>query len=234
MYRTEVRDLRRRTCRSRSGEAGGSLSREVTARVGAAPTTTGRVSTARWRGSGKRDGKEHARNQRSYVLRKVNRLESGGSGPGVVRTRRLGADGELSGWLVDVGPGGHGEVLRGNHWRCHRDRVGLLLHRANISERGNRLDPRPRPRTRRGGWGWVHRRPNGSGRGGAVVVLRAGESPCTWGRAAAVSRREGCCNAERGTTEWWRSAGHGPDGATSAGIGDAGQASPLGGGRPWP
>src|SRR4051812_42802422 len=32
--------------------------------VGAAPTTPGRVSTARWCGSGKRDEKEYARNQR--------------------------------------------------------------------------------------------------------------------------------------------------------------------------
>jgi hypothetical protein len=37
----------------------------------------------------------------------------------------------------------------------------------------------------------------GPGRGGAAVVLRAGESPCTWGRTAAALRRDGCCNAER-------------------------------------
>ncbi len=51
--------------------------------------------------------------------------------------------------------------------------------------------------------GWVHRRPIRPGRGGAAVVLRAGESPGTWGRAAAVSRREGGCNAERRTAEQW-------------------------------
>ncbi len=39
------------------GEAGGSLTPETQGRVGAAPTTTGRVGTARRRGSGKRDGK---------------------------------------------------------------------------------------------------------------------------------------------------------------------------------
>jgi hypothetical protein len=39
-----------------SGEAGGSLSPETRARVGAAPTTTGRVGTARRSGSGKQDG----------------------------------------------------------------------------------------------------------------------------------------------------------------------------------
>jgi len=41
--------------------------------------------------------------------------------------------------------------------------------------------------------GWVHRRPIGPGRGGAAVVLGAGESLCTRGRAAAVSRRDGGC-----------------------------------------
>ena len=55
--------------------------------------------------------------------------------------------------------------------------------------------------------------------------------PVTWGRAAVVSRRIGGCNAERCVPEWgclaelaWWAA---------AGIGDAGQASPLGGGRSW-
>jgi hypothetical protein len=74
MSRAEVRDLRRRTCRSRDGEAGGSLTREVPGWAGAAPTTPGRTSTARWCGFGKRDGVEYARNQREYVPRKVNRL----------------------------------------------------------------------------------------------------------------------------------------------------------------
>ena len=60
------------------GEAGGSLIREVPGRVGAAPTTPGRVSTARWCGLGKCDEEEYARNQRDYVPRKVNRLKSGG------------------------------------------------------------------------------------------------------------------------------------------------------------
>jgi hypothetical protein len=78
MIRAGVRGLRRRTCRSRDGEAGGSLIREVPVRVGAAPTTPGRVSTARWCGLGKCDEEEYARNQRDYVPRKVNRLKSGG------------------------------------------------------------------------------------------------------------------------------------------------------------
>ena len=60
------------------------------------------------------------------------------------------------------------------------------------------------------GLGWVHRRPIGPGRGGAAVVLRAGESPCTWGRAAAVTRRDGGCNAERCAGEYRRSHWSGP------------------------
>jgi hypothetical protein len=83
----EVRDLRHRACRSRDGEAEGSPVRESPDLVGAALTTPGRVSIARWDGSGKRDEEEYARNRRCYVPRKVNRLKPGGYGPGAVRIR---------------------------------------------------------------------------------------------------------------------------------------------------
>jgi hypothetical protein len=46
--------------------------------VGAALTTPGRVSIARWGGSGKRDEEEYARNRRDDVPRKVDRLKPGG------------------------------------------------------------------------------------------------------------------------------------------------------------
>jgi hypothetical protein len=46
------------------GVAEGSLIRVVPGRVEAALTNPGRVSTARWRGSGERDGEEYARNRR--------------------------------------------------------------------------------------------------------------------------------------------------------------------------
>jgi hypothetical protein len=46
----------------------------------AAPTTTGRVSTARWLGSGKRDGKAYVRNQRLNAPQGTLQLEPGGSG----------------------------------------------------------------------------------------------------------------------------------------------------------
>jgi hypothetical protein len=67
MIRVEVRDLRRRPCRSREGVAEGSLIREVPGMVGAALTTPGRARIARWCGFGKRDEEEYARNQRDYV-----------------------------------------------------------------------------------------------------------------------------------------------------------------------
>lgn len=94
MTRVEVRDLRRRACRSRDGEAGGSPVRETPDRVGAALTTPGRASIARWGGSGKRDEEEWARNQRCYVPRKVNRLKPGGYGPGAVHIRAGGIGAE--------------------------------------------------------------------------------------------------------------------------------------------
>ena len=93
----------------------GSPTREMPGRVGAALTTPGRVSIARWGGSGKRDEEEYARNRRDDVPRKVNRLKSGGYGPGAV-SYRAGRDrtgGFPGGDHVGDGSGGHGDVLRG-------------------------------------------------------------------------------------------------------------------------
>ena len=92
-------------------------------------------------------------------------------------------------------------------WRGRWDTVGLLLHRANHNEHGNHLVTVPvgvgirlnpsRIGTSTAEWtGW----------GGAAVVLRAGVNLCTWRRAAAISRRDGRCNAGRCAAGWWRSA----------------------------
>jgi len=63
-------------------EAEGSLTREAPGRVGAALTTPGRFGTARRAGSGKRDGTVYeCRNQRWNPLKRMRRLEPGGSGP---------------------------------------------------------------------------------------------------------------------------------------------------------
>lgn len=53
------------------------------ARWEAAPTTTGRVSTARWLGSGKQDGEVYeCRNQWWNPLKWMHQLKSGGYGQG--------------------------------------------------------------------------------------------------------------------------------------------------------
>ena len=67
LIRVEVKDHPPLTLSQQGGEAGGSLTREVPGRVGAALTKPGRASTARWCGSGERSGEEYARNQRHYV-----------------------------------------------------------------------------------------------------------------------------------------------------------------------
>jgi hypothetical protein len=67
LIRVEVRDHPPLALSQQGGEAGGSLIREAPGRVGAALTKPGRVSTARWCGSGERGGEEYARNQRYYV-----------------------------------------------------------------------------------------------------------------------------------------------------------------------
>jgi len=117
--------------------------------------------------------------------------------------------------------------------RCRRGIVGLLLRRANHSEHGNRPGLRPVRRILRRWRGWVRRPPIGPGRGGAAVVLRGRESrPHGEGRQR-LRRREGCCNAGRCVAEW-RCSALWTCRVWGEGIGDAGQASPLGGGRPWP
>ena len=88
LIRVEVRDLPPLTLSQQGGEAGGSLIREAPGRAGAALTKPGCASTARWRGSGERDGEEYARNQRLRLL-KAYRLQPGGYGPGAARTRSL-------------------------------------------------------------------------------------------------------------------------------------------------
>jgi hypothetical protein len=59
-----VKDLHREPRRSGVSVAGGSLTREMSVRAGAAATKPGRSSTARWIGSGKRDAEVYERNRR--------------------------------------------------------------------------------------------------------------------------------------------------------------------------
>ena len=140
--------------------------------MGAALTKPGRIRIARWCGSGERDEEEYARNQREYV-RKVNRLQPGGYGPGVVRTCFVSAGQKLPCRLVDVGTGGHGEVLRGNHGDATGTELGSsFIERITVNVGTVSILACPRVSSAEGS-GWVNRRPIGSRRGGAAVVLRA-------------------------------------------------------------
>jgi hypothetical protein len=61
--RGEVRKPSPLILSQQGGEAGGSLSRVVPGMVGAALTQPGRASTARWFGSGERNGEEYVKNR---------------------------------------------------------------------------------------------------------------------------------------------------------------------------
>src|SRR5918999_5876613 len=162
--------------RSGPSGAGGSLSREVPARVGAPPTKPGCVSTARWRGSGERDGEEYARNRWCKAPQRYTDSNLADAG----REQCAPAAGDGGGELPEAE-----KQATGRPWgrsaayprRGCWGRVGLLLRRVSSSEHGNRPGPRPPLSVQDGRSGWVHRRLIGPGRGGAVVVLGAGESP---------------------------------------------------------
>jgi hypothetical protein len=99
--------------------AEGSLIRVVAGRAGAALTKPGRASTARWRGSGERGGKEYARNRRftSFIWDTGSNLVD--TGRAQCAPLPLGAAG-TSGKYTKAVPGGHGESLR----RTHGDAAG--------------------------------------------------------------------------------------------------------------
>jgi len=130
--------------------------------------------------------------------------------------------------------GGHAEVLRGMRGDGAGTESGSSFVERVVGEHGNRLGPCPTTRSQRGGEGLGPPSTDRSGTGRSRRSSRRPGEPVTGRRAAAVGRRDGSCNAERCTTEWWCSINRGPDGATASGIGDAGQTSPLGGGRSGP
>src|SRR5204862_3101385 len=73
-------------------------------------------------------------------------------------------------------PGGHGEVLRGSRG----DAAGIELGSSfveRIAVNTGTVPVCPAARGQRAETGWARCRPTGPGRGGAAVVLRAGESP---------------------------------------------------------
>ena len=196
-----------RRCGSRGGErpsplilsqqgggAGGSLSRVVPVRVGAAPTTPGRIGTARGCGSGQRDGKVYERNQ---CLTPLN-------GP----PARI--------WWIWAGRGAHllpagGGELLGRHVFTGREAtvkacgvaVAMLQGHSWAPTPSNgsgvnvgTIPPVPFPGSSRLPGGKAHRRPMPVGWGGGPVVVRGRESrphgegvQCVRGAAASSGGR---------------------------------------------
>src|SRR5258708_6265935 len=109
------------------------------------------------------------------VLYHVDRLKPGGYGPGAVRPAGSSAAGTSREDSLSC-PGRLWGRSAAYLWRCRWDTAGLLLRRANDSERGNHLVAVPggrasgplagigAPTAERAGWG------------GAAVVLRGRES----------------------------------------------------------
>src|SRR6516165_10316354 len=127
--------------------------------------------------------------------------------------------------------GGHGEVLRGSRGEAAGTKPGSSFVERIAVNTGTvpvLAFPAVHP-------AWPGRLgPPSADRAGTGRSRRSSPSPgepVTWRRAAAVTSSKGGCNAERRGGECRRS---GPGRwAVVAGIGDAGQAAPLGGGRSW-
>jgi hypothetical protein len=162
-------------CRSRSFEAGGSLTLEVRGRVGAASTTPGRAGTARRSGSGKQGGEAYGcRNQWWNPLKTLDRLEPGGCGRGWQRAgafynrrrRPRRRDGDV---------GGHGERLRRSRGQACRGKAGRRSRRPIHRERGNRYCGRL-PARQPGGQRQGTPSADGRYRDGVGVVVRGRES----------------------------------------------------------
>lgn len=157
----------------RAVEAGGSLALEVQGRVGAAPTTTGWVSTTRWPRSGKQDGKvQREVNQWWNPLKRRTGSKPGGSGPASsarpwVRTTPkpvLNAGGEA----MEKDCGVPMARLQGNSW-APTPSTGCTVNVGTV------VEP-PSPPASQVGDGQDHRRPMASRRGGAPVVVGGRES----------------------------------------------------------
>ena len=163
----------------------------------------------------------------------THRLEPGGSGPEATRTCLLhDGGGELPGRSAN-GWEGRGDVLRGSHGDVAGAESGASSAERSTGEHGNHPGSARGSRRQRGRSGWVHRRPSGPGWGGAVVVV-AGVTTC---HGARESRTQGEGRQQESRSEDAAmpkdalanvgAPSPGPHRAPAAGIGDAGQPSPL-------
>jgi hypothetical protein len=144
--------------------------------VGAAPTTTGRASTARWCGPGKRDGQVYVcRNQWSNPLKWNAGSNLVDMGRSAVHTRvemawvTLGSVLGLAGSEATVKVCGVAVArLQGQSWTP----IPSTGHVVNVGT----IPGSPSPPAVQAGDGLAHRRLKGPGWGGAAVVVRGRES----------------------------------------------------------
>jgi len=156
-------------------KAGGSLIRGTPGRVGAAPTTTGRIGTARRSGSGKQDGKVYVRNQCSKASQErttSSNLADMGWVATRARTLCWATPGAVEVAVREATPKACGVGVarsQGQSWAPNP----MSGHAVNVGT----VSPVPSPASRvlAGGNARCRRMP--ARRDGGPVVVRAGESP---------------------------------------------------------
>jgi hypothetical protein len=159
-----------------AGEAGGSLILEAQGKVGAAPTTTRRVGTARRLGLGKQGGKvQHDVNQWSNPLKRLPRLQPGGYGP--ASSARLPNDRVGDSAVGDSvrRSGGHEEGLRRTRGEAAGEQLGTTSANRCMVNAGTLLGS-PFPPASQAGGGQARCRLLALGGDGAAVVVRGRES----------------------------------------------------------
>ena len=173
--RAVVKGHRHAARRSGLVEAEGSLIPGTRGRVEAALTTTGRASTARWSGSGERDGKAYVRNQRLNASQEQT-TSSNLADLGWVAARTRTATVGGTPWSVDVA-GREATVkacgvavarLQGHSWAPTPSNGS----RVNVGT----IPAVPSPASSLLVGGKARRRPMPSGWGGGPVVVRGRES----------------------------------------------------------
>jgi hypothetical protein len=183
----------------RAGEAEGSSIPGMRRRAEAALTTPGRASTARWPGSGKRDGKAYVRNQWLNAPQESHQLQPGGSG--------LDCSAHPIGMAKSVaGRGTPGPVdVAGREATVKACGVAVAMMQghswAPTPSNGSGVNvgtipPVPFPGSSQLPGGNAHRRPMPAGWGGGPVVVRGRESrshgegvQCVRGEAASSGGR---------------------------------------------
>jgi len=157
-----------------SGEAEGSLTREVPGGVGAALTKSGRVGTTGRPGPGEQDGKVQRRvNQAIESPQGLSQLKPGGYGLVSSACTSEGRSNSIEGYGSQNG--GQREGLRRTCGEAAGEKLGASPVDRSEANTGT-VWPRPSMPTDEWDGGQAHRRLMGSRQGGAAVVVRGRES----------------------------------------------------------